>query len=287
MRIHELIQQELKDTQPFRLQKTDSQGLIWTAVSHGHFDLTVDVQSPQGRQIAYATFEIDEYPDSLNSLDTWVDTKWRRMGIATRMYDWARELGNDIEPSKFLSVQGQKFWRKRNPERMKGHRVKGPDRAHSQELAELFEPSSAYASEWESSNGQTVARSYDDQGRLIETWFIEFKPGWIDFEFNRAGSMAVTGHGSEHRVFATVLANAEEYLKTHAPEYIVFSGGEDNRQSLYARMAQRLSQSYGYQRLHADQIPVREFRGRKIFVLKRLNGEAPAQKTTPAKQQRS
>ena len=131
MRFNELIQPELQSGTGFKLQHTDPLGLIWTAQSQGEFDLTIDVHSPEQGQVAYAIFSIDEYPDSLNSVDTWVHKNYRRMGIGTKMYDWAQELGNTVEPSKFLSVKGQKFWNKRNPERMTHHRVKGPDRAHS------------------------------------------------------------------------------------------------------------------------------------------------------------
>jgi hypothetical protein len=130
MRFAELIQPELHK-QGFKIQKTDELGLVWTAHSTGNFDLTIDINSPHQGLIAYANFGIDEYPDSLNSLDTWVDKKFRRMGLATKMYNWAQELGNTVEPSKFLSNQGKKFWHSREPDRMQKHRVVGKDRAHT------------------------------------------------------------------------------------------------------------------------------------------------------------
>jgi GNAT superfamily N-acetyltransferase len=276
MKVTELVQQELKDQIPFHHTEHTRGGLVWTAHSNGNFDLTIDLKNEYGKQLAYVTFEINEEDDNLNSADTWVAPEMRRLGIATRMYNWAESLGNTIVKSKFLSAQGKKYWKAREKAQAEKHK----------QISELFEPSSALPSEYEENGGQWVARSYDQQGRLIETWFIEYKPGWVDFEFERGGSKGITGHGSEHQVFATVLANAAEYLKTHSPNYIVFSGGEDNRQALYSRMANRLSQQYGYRRLATHEIPVKEYRSRKIFVLQK-SGEASAQKSAPAKQQRS
>ena len=46
----------------------------------------------------------------LVSSSTSVNNKYQRQGIASAMYQWARELGNDIEPSSNRTAQGQHFW---------------------------------------------------------------------------------------------------------------------------------------------------------------------------------
>jgi hypothetical protein len=48
--------------------------------------------------------------DHLESFDTHVDIKHRRQGVATAMYNWAKELGNDIVASSKLLPDGNKFW---------------------------------------------------------------------------------------------------------------------------------------------------------------------------------
>ena len=39
-----------------------------------------------------------------------VATEYQRQGIASAMYNFARELGNDVEPSRNQSDQGKAFW---------------------------------------------------------------------------------------------------------------------------------------------------------------------------------
>ena len=50
--------------------------------------------------------------DSLEALDLHVDPKHRRKGLATAMYKFARELGNDIAPSSKQTAMGKLFWTK-------------------------------------------------------------------------------------------------------------------------------------------------------------------------------
>jgi len=50
--------------------------------------------------------------DRLEALDLHVDPKHRRRGLATAMYKFARELGNDIAPSSKQTGMGRLFWTK-------------------------------------------------------------------------------------------------------------------------------------------------------------------------------
>lgn len=111
--MHELIQPEVQDSKGFERKEYDEMGLEWTAFSKGNNELVIEVKTPHGETIAQAIFRNTEDPENLNSDDTWVDKKYRRMGIATKMYNWAQRLGNTIKPSKFRSVAGKKFWKSR------------------------------------------------------------------------------------------------------------------------------------------------------------------------------
>ena len=64
-------------------------------------------------QVGWVNFEIQD--DHLEALDLYVDARHRRKGIATAMYRFAKELGNDIQPSKKQTGMGQKFWATKNP----------------------------------------------------------------------------------------------------------------------------------------------------------------------------
>lgn len=50
--------------------------------------------------------------DHLEAQDVVVQPKFRRQGLATEMYKFARELGNTIKKSNKLTPLGQAFWSK-------------------------------------------------------------------------------------------------------------------------------------------------------------------------------
>jgi len=64
-----------------------------------------------GREIGNAHFEVIN--DHLESFDTYVRPDMRHQGIATVMYDYAQELGNDLKPSGYQTRAGKRFWRAR------------------------------------------------------------------------------------------------------------------------------------------------------------------------------
>jgi hypothetical protein len=78
-------------------------GLDLTAAANEQ-GLSIHAYDAGGRQIGFVHFEIID--DNLESFDTWVDSRMRRQGIATVMYNWAQELGNDIAPSSAQTAGG-------------------------------------------------------------------------------------------------------------------------------------------------------------------------------------
>jgi len=63
---------------------------------------------PGGSMVGWVNFF--ENNDKLEALDLVVNEKHRRQGIATEMYKFARELGNDIQRSSKQTSLGKKFW---------------------------------------------------------------------------------------------------------------------------------------------------------------------------------
>jgi len=108
--LDEVVQQEIVNQQKFHHEYHDAQGLLWSAVSTGEFDLVVDVRDHNHSIIAYATFEVNPNENSISSSDTWVSDRYRRQGIASKMYNWAQELGNTVVKSGTLLPKGKKFW---------------------------------------------------------------------------------------------------------------------------------------------------------------------------------
>ena len=73
--------------------------------------LSIMAHDRLGREIGAAHFEI--VGDHLESFDTYVRPDMRHQGIATVMYDWAQELGNDLRPSGHQTGAGKRFWKAR------------------------------------------------------------------------------------------------------------------------------------------------------------------------------
>jgi ribosomal protein S18 acetylase RimI-like enzyme len=65
---------------------------------------------PGGAEIGWVNFE--KHGDHLEALDLSIQPQYRRKGIATEMYKFARELGNDLAPSKLQTGMGKEFWSK-------------------------------------------------------------------------------------------------------------------------------------------------------------------------------
>jgi hypothetical protein len=61
-------------------------------------------------------------------------------------------------------------------------------------------------------------------------------------EFSRGGTMTVTGHGDELRIFSTIVAIVKEFIQKEKPSAIFFSSDRDetSRMKLYDRMVKRL-----------------------------------------------
>jgi hypothetical protein len=87
---------------------------------------------------------------------------------------------------------------------------------------------------------------------MDDEWHVEF---W------RNNSLAVTGEGDAYRIFATVMAAIQEFIKQEHPDRIAFSASKEvepgqnshSRSSLYTRLVQRYAQSWGYRVQSQDQ----------------------------------
>ncbi len=68
------------------------------------------IEAKKGKQlVGWVNFE--ERNNSLVAIDVVVVEEHRRKGIATAMYDFAKELGNSISPSSMQTKLGKEFWK--------------------------------------------------------------------------------------------------------------------------------------------------------------------------------
>ena len=96
---------------------------------------------------------------------------------------------------------------------------------------------------------------YDEEGEEV-----------VQAEFWRNNSQEVTGEGDAQRIFATVLAAIQQYIKKHKPKRLSFSASKEvdmdadhvekfnpeSRAKLYDRLVQRYSRAWGYRAFRAD-----------------------------------
>jgi predicted GNAT family acetyltransferase len=79
-------------------------------------------------------------------------------------------------------------------------------------------------------------------------------------EFYRNNSQEVTGEGDAQRIFATVLAAIQKFIKKHKPQKLFFSASKEvepgqnseSRAKLYDRLVQRYARAWGYRAFRAD-----------------------------------
>lgn len=78
--------------------------------AHKSKQFRIEVQKPNGNMIGRVNFIQND--GKLEAIDVKVEKPYRRMKLATEMYKFARELGNDIQKSDKLTPLGAAFWSK-------------------------------------------------------------------------------------------------------------------------------------------------------------------------------
>jgi GNAT superfamily N-acetyltransferase len=98
--------------------------LLYTAEADNEsgYGTQLIIRAYDGRkEIATAEFMVDEDHKSLVSANTWVLPKYQAQGVATTMYSYAKQLGNDVVPSRIQSDQGERMWRAWNQAKQSKH----------------------------------------------------------------------------------------------------------------------------------------------------------------------
>jgi len=106
--LDEQVQPELTNGEGFE-HTVDRNGITLKAASNGHGALQIKA-FVQGKKAGEAYFEMTPDNQHIASDDTHVDQRFRRTGIATVMYQYAKELGNSIAPSPDRTPDGNAMW---------------------------------------------------------------------------------------------------------------------------------------------------------------------------------
>ena len=70
----------------------------------------IRIRTAKGTEIGYANFE--QHEDHLEAESIKIEPAHRQKGIASEVYKFVRELGNDVQPSKLQTGMGKLLWSK-------------------------------------------------------------------------------------------------------------------------------------------------------------------------------
>jgi hypothetical protein len=135
-------------------------------------------------------------------------------------------------------------------------------------VAEAFDQ--PYKLKWEKSEyGDYDALATLDDGTHLSIMFEHTTPYEVAVSFWRNNSQEVTGEGDAQRIFATVLAAIQQFLKQEQPANITFSAVKEDdpsgsRSKLYNKLVQRYAGTWGYQARSFDHGDKVEFELTKI-----------------------
>lgn len=138
-----------------------------------------------------------------------------------------------------------------------------------------------YTLRWDRSDSeyeQHAVAMTDSGDRIVITFSKESTSAW-SVEFTRGERISQTGTGDSPRVFATVLAAIQQFVKKQEPNMLVFTAVKseaysvpkrnDSRIKLYDRMIQRFAPAQGYQ------VEKRDLDQTVLYVLKRSDQPNP------------
>jgi GNAT superfamily N-acetyltransferase len=75
--------------------------------------ITASINGTKIGEVRFVVSTIDRPEPDLIAGNVNVDPEYRRQGIASAMYNWAKELGNDIAPSEMQTDYGRALWQDR------------------------------------------------------------------------------------------------------------------------------------------------------------------------------
>ena len=210
----------------------DYEGVTVTMAEEDGF-LTVKALNDFGISMASVIFGMDGRDLDPQSLR--VDEKYRGQGIARVMYDYVKSRGFVIHRSWDQTDAGAGFWDKHRGEDVR--------------VWEAFD--SPYKTKTEKSEyGDVDVLAKLPDGTNLSIMFNHEGDNEWQVEFYRDNSQEVTGQGDAQRIFATVLAVIQKFVKKYQPDVIKFSAeksnNSDSRSNLYDRLVARFAQQLGY-----------------------------------------
>jgi GNAT superfamily N-acetyltransferase len=227
MRAQEFVTERKKSREDF-------EGMTIEMVENGHV-LVINALDDWGNNVlGSVAFNIHDN-NVLDPQDLKVDERYQGQGIARAMYDYAKSKGYKIHRSYDQTDAGAGFWNKH--------------RGQDVRVWEAFD--NPYKTKTEKSEyGDVDVLAKLPDGTNLSIMFNHEGDNEWQVEFYRDNSQEVTGQGDAQRIFATVLAAIQKFVKKYQPDVIKFSAeksnNSDSRSSLYDRLVSRFAQQLGY-----------------------------------------
>jgi GNAT superfamily N-acetyltransferase len=216
------------------------------------YELRVEALDDWGSNVlGYVEFDIGDDRE-LDPQDLRVDDRYQGQGIAKTMYDYVKSLGYKIVRSWDQTDAGAGFWDKH--------------RGQDVRVWESFD--NPYKTKTEKSDyGDVDVLAKLPDGTNLSIMFNHEGDNKWQVEFYRDNSQEVTGQGDAQRIFATVLAAIQKFIKKYKPLQITFSASKEidmdaddsganfnpeSRAKLYTRLVNRYAASLGYDARHFE-----------------------------------
>lgn len=184
-----------------------------------------------------------------------VERSFRRLGIASAIYDYVEQLGYDVKPSPYLQPDGVALWTARYKRQNTSEGLAETIGAALREAVAIawLKGSTDWSGEFHAPSGRwfriSIAKLLTEPG-----WAFEFaemtatalwvsgrgdKPDMAQFDHkNPVGTLAPTGRGGKDAaaVFATLRQAMREFIEAEKPERIRFRGATGRQTQFYRTM---------------------------------------------------
>lgn len=198
-----------------------------------HKDNIINIYAElDGVMVGYAKFNVRD--NTLVAGKVSVDPDYRRQGIATAIYDYAKDQGYDIVPSQSQTDLGREFWK---------------DREAKKDMAEGFNGEYDDEAGMAETNLHTIARAA--QGLLDTIDKNENLPEWVQEKIAKVEGMLVT---------------AWDYLKSQEEQ-----GVDPRNEETYD--GDEFYNAYGDLWYDEDMLNEAEYQGRKVQLGKPMQGD--------------
>lgn len=194
------------------------------------------IEAKNGKlMVGWVNFKITE--NKLEAIDVVVNPEYRRQGIATEMYKFAKELGNSIVPSSMQRPMGKALWTKLDSELKEAfdskvdYKITVSDSDHYKAKATI-------------NNRVLIVDIFKQSGNTMNDWDLMFSEELEYRKGEKIKTYSQTGSGGEFKVFSMIKDVITGFMEQYKPDHLEFTADKEHgetRARLYGRMIKKLN----------------------------------------------